>query len=137
MIGSDATVSGSGIDILTASTTVPDLTPSERRALRARAHHLQPVVIVGNAGLTPEVIREIETNLKSHELIKVRLMAADRQERTRLAAEICDRTGAHPVQHIGKIIVVYRARPPEEGFAPTRHRIRKPVKKTKRSYQTR
>jgi RNA-binding protein len=95
------------------------------------------VVIVGNAGLTPEVIREIETNLKSHELIKVRLMAADRQERSRSAAEICDRTGAHAVQHIGKIIVVYRARSPEEEPAPTRHRIRKPVKKTKRSYQTR
>jgi RNA-binding protein len=45
---------------------VKELTPAQRRDLRARAHHLQPVVMIGDAGLTPEVIREIEANLKSH-----------------------------------------------------------------------
>jgi putative YhbY family RNA-binding protein len=112
-----------------------ELTPAERRELRARAHHLHPVVMIGDAGLTPEVAREIEANLKSHELIKVRVMGDDRDARQALAADICEATGASRVQQIGKILVLYRARPPEEEKAPKRRRARKAPRRTKRSFQ--
>jgi RNA-binding protein len=112
-----------------------ELTPLERRELRARAHRLHPVVIVGDAGLTPEVVREIDANLKSHELIKVRLTGDDREARGAASAEICDATGARPVQQIGKILVIYRERPPDEEKGPKRRRARKAPRRIKRSYQ--
>jgi putative YhbY family RNA-binding protein len=113
----------------------PELTAGERRALRARAHHLRPVVMIGDAGLTAEVLREIDTNLKSHELIKIRVLGDERNVRRELVGQICEATGAQPVQHIGKIVVVYRARPPDEQPRRKRRGIRKPARKTKRSYQ--
>ena len=92
--------------------------------------------MIGDAGLTPEVTREIEANLKSHELIKIRVMGDDRDGRHSVAAEICEATGAAPVQHIGKILVIYRARPAaDEEKAPTRRRLRKAPRRTKRSFQ--
>lgn len=115
------------------------LTAGERRRLRAQAHHLQPVVTVGNAGLTPEVTREVEANLRSHELIKIRVLGEERGARAALIAAIAEATGAAPVQHIGKILVIYRPRPPEEGEQPTRRktgvRRRRQPRRTKRSYQ--
>jgi RNA-binding protein len=112
-----------------------ELTSAERRALRARAHHLQPVVMIGDAGLSPAVLAEIETNLKSHELIKIRVLGDEREARAGLAAAICDASGAQPIQHIGKLIVIYRPRPPEEKTAPKKKPRPKPARKTKRSYQ--
>lgn len=88
-----------------------ELTPVERRALRARAHHLQPVVMIGEAGLTPAVLKEVDAHLKSHELIKIRVLGDDRQQRKALIDEICRRLDAAPVQRVGKILVVYRPRP--------------------------
>jgi putative YhbY family RNA-binding protein len=87
---------------------MPGLSPTRRRELKARAHALDPVVSIGGAGLTPAVLAEIDRGLKSHELIKVRVPAADRHEREAILAEICSRTGAQPVQHIGKILVLFR-----------------------------
>lgn len=84
--------------------------PSQRKALRARAHRLDPIVFVGAKGLTTEVVAEINRTLEAHELIKVRAGQADRDERELLLAEICARCGAEPVQHIGKVLVIYRAR---------------------------
>ena len=84
------------------------LLPSRRRELKARAHALDPVVRIGAGGLTPSVLAEIERSLKSHELIKVRVNAADRAEREAILEEICSETGAQPVQHIGRILVVFR-----------------------------
>ncbi len=84
------------------------LTPKQRRALRARAHALKPVVTVGQAGLTPAVLREIDLSLAHHELIKVKLAGLDRTARQRVTAEICRRTGSAWVQHIGRIAVLYR-----------------------------
>jgi RNA-binding protein len=95
-----------------------ELTPRERRALRAQAHHLEPVVTIGDAGLTPEVLREIETSLKAHELIKIRVLGADRAGRAALVSAIGDATGASPVQSIGKVLVMYRAREREPGSTP-------------------
>ena len=88
-----------------------ELTPTERRALRARAHHLHPVVMIGEAGLTRAVLGEIDLALKSHELIKVRVLGDDRRQRKSLIGDICDALAAHPVQRIGKILVLFRPRP--------------------------
>ena len=87
------------------------LSPSRRRELKARAHALDPVVLIGGAGLSPAVLAEIDRALKSHELIKVRVPGADRPAREALLEEICRSTGALPVQHIGKILVVFRENP--------------------------
>ena len=89
------------------------LTSAERRALRARAHALEPVVIVGSTGLTGTVLAEIERSLAAHELIKIRVPEAGREQRETLLGSVCAQTGAAPVQHIGKVLVVFRARPPE------------------------
>jgi RNA-binding protein len=92
---------------------MPDLSPARRRELRARAHALDPVVIVSDAGLSASVIAEIDRSLKSHELIKVRVNS-DRDVREAMLAEICSKTGAQAVQHIGKILVLFRENP-EQG----------------------
>lgn len=90
-----------------------ELTAAERRDFRARAHALHPVVMIGNEGLTPAVLKAIDEALRSHELIKIRAAGDDREARDALLAAIAAQTGASPVQHIGKILVVWRARPPE------------------------
>jgi RNA-binding protein len=84
------------------------MTPSERKALKARAHKLEPVVQIGAKGLTDEVIAEIEHALKAHELIKVRAGSLERDERDAVLEGICGRTGAEQVQQIGKIFVLFR-----------------------------
>ena len=87
---------------------MPGLSPSRRRELKARAHALDPVVLIGGAGLTPAVLAEIDRALKSHELIKVRVPGADHPEREEILAEICRQTEAQAVQHIGKVLVLFR-----------------------------
>jgi RNA-binding protein len=119
------------------ATMIIELTSAERRALRARAHALDPVVMVGDAGLTTPVMNEIHRNLVSHELIKVRVMAGEHAARDRVLTEICTTLHAAPVQHIGKIVVIYRPRPAETVTAArkkTRTRP-KPPRRTKRSFQ--
>ena len=87
---------------------MPGLSPTRRRELKARAHALDPVVSIGGAGLSPAVLAEIDRALKSHELIKVRVNGNDRPEREAILVEICKQTGAQPVQHIGRILVLFR-----------------------------
>lgn len=89
------------------------LTPRERASLKARAHALEPVVHVGHAGVTDAVLAEIDRALTAHELIKVRAGAADRDEREALLADISARTDAAVVQTVGKVMVLWRPRPPE------------------------
>jgi RNA-binding protein len=84
------------------------LTPVERSALRADAHALNPVVIIGESGLTPAVMKEIEASLNSHGLIKVRVFGDDREARVGMYENICATLGAAPIQHIGKLLVLYR-----------------------------
>ena len=86
------------------------MTPKERQALKARAHKLEPVVSIGGKGLTDAVVAEIDFALKSHELLKIRAGAMDRHERAAAFDAICARTGAEPIQHVGKVFVVYRKR---------------------------
>ncbi len=90
------------------------LTPTERKAHRARAHHLDPVVMIGGDGLTDAVLREADAALKAHGLIKVRALSDDRAAREAMLATLADRLGAAPVQHIGKLLVLWRPLPPQE-----------------------
>jgi RNA-binding protein len=97
------------------------LTPRERIHLKGRAHALEPVVTIGQDGLTEPVLREIDRALTAHELIKVRAGSSDRHERRALIDAICERTGATAVQHVGKVLVLWRPRPEASApFAPTR-----------------
>ncbi|WP_136419299.1 MULTISPECIES: ribosome assembly RNA-binding protein YhbY [Oxalobacteraceae] len=84
------------------------LTPAERSALRSEAHALDPVVIIGDAGLTPAVLKEIDSSLNAHGLIKVRVFGDDRDARIEIYEKICEELGAAPIQHIGKLLVLYR-----------------------------
>lgn len=114
-----------------------ELTSAERRQLRARAHALDPVVMVGDAGLTTPVINEIHRNLLSHELIKIRVMSGEHATRDRYLNEICSSLQAAPVQHIGKILVVYRPKPADsaEPAQPKARPKPRAPRRTKRSYQ--
>ena len=111
------------------------LTPAERKTLRARAHHLHPVVMIGADGLTETVLREIDANLKSHELIKVRVLGDEREQREALLQRICEEANAAPVQSIGKLLVIYRPKPAEAEKKKKRRAMRKPPRRTKRSFQ--
>lgn len=87
-----------------------ELSPVQRRDLRARAHHLNPVVTIAGNGLAPNVVAEIDRSLQAHELIKVRVQGAERDQRDLLMKELCATLDAAPVQHIGNILVVWRER---------------------------
>ncbi|MGE0865170.1 MAG: ribosome assembly RNA-binding protein YhbY [Vicinamibacterales bacterium] len=87
------------------------LTPRERAHLKARAHALEPKVMVGHGGLTPAVIAEIDRALTAHELIKVKILGDDREARETIGDEICAATDAAPVQRVGKIIALWRPKP--------------------------
>lgn len=84
------------------------LTPVERSALRSEAHALNPIVLIGEAGLTPAVLKEIDAGLDSHALIKVRVFGDDREARIAMYNTMCENLKAAPVQHIGKLLVIYR-----------------------------
>ena len=86
------------------------LSPSQRKALKARAHKLEPVVIIGLKGLTEEVVKEVDLALKAHELIKVRAPGMERDAREVTCKELCEKTGADAVQTIGKVFVIFRKR---------------------------
>jgi RNA-binding protein len=88
-----------------------NLTPAQRRSLKADAHHLNPVVLMGREGLTPAVIREIDKALSTHGLIKVRASGDDRHERSTQFETLADELGAACVQQIGKLLVLWRPLP--------------------------
>jgi RNA-binding protein len=84
------------------------LNPQQRKFLRAEAHDKKPVVMIGNNGLTEAVINETNRALTAHELIKVRVQGDDRAARERWLTELCAATDAVPVQHIGKLLIIYK-----------------------------
>ncbi|MGJ7603799.1 YhbY family RNA-binding protein [Variovorax sp. LT1R20] len=90
------------------------LTPAERKVHRAEAHHLDPIVMVGGDGLTPAVKKEADAALKAHGLIKVRVFSDDRLARDAMLHELADELGAAPIQHIGKLLVLWRPIPEKE-----------------------
>lgn len=94
------------------------LTPADRRALRARAHHLQPVVTIGQHGLTPAVLHEIDLALLKHELVKVRVFSDARDQREAMLVQVCADMDCASVQHLGKVLVLWRPNPDLEKPAP-------------------
>jgi RNA-binding protein len=86
------------------------ITSNERSLFRSQAHALNPVVIIGEKGLTPSIIKEIDTNLNAHELIKIRVSNDEREERIAIYNTICEKLNAAPIQHIGKLLVIYRTK---------------------------
>jgi putative YhbY family RNA-binding protein len=91
-----------------------ELTPAQRKEHRAAAHHLDPVVMIGNEGLSAAVKKEADAALRSHGLIKVRVLSDDRQARQTMLEALADELGAAPIQHIGKLLVLWRPMPPKE-----------------------
>lgn len=90
------------------------LSVAERKAHRAEAHHLDPVVMIGNDGLTPAVKKETDAALKAHGLIKVRVLGDDREQREAIFQQLADELDAAPIQHIGKLLVLWRPKPKKE-----------------------
>ena len=90
------------------------LTPAERREHRANAHHLDPVVLIGGDGLTAAVQKEINAALNAHGLIKVRVFSDDRASREQIYQKLADELNAAPIQHIGKLLVLWRPQPSKE-----------------------
>jgi len=90
------------------------LTAAQRREHRAASHHLHPVVAIGGDGLTAAVRKETDAALNAHGLIKVRVFSDDRAAREAMLAELAETLNAAPVQHIGKLLVLWRPVPPKE-----------------------
>jgi len=117
------------------------LVPAQRSELRSRAHGLNPVVMIGAEGLTRSVLAEIDRSLAAHDLIKIRVFGDDRDARIAMYEEICDALSAAPIQHIGKLLVVWRpgearlkenqpqelGRAAPRGAAPRTVMVRKPA----------
>ena len=90
------------------------LSPTERKAQRALAHHLDPVVMVGGDGLTANVKKETDAALNAHGLIKVRVFSDDRTAREAMFQTLAEELSAAPIQHIGKLLVLWRPMPEKE-----------------------
>ena len=90
------------------------LTSHQRKEQRSEAHHLDPVVLIGGDGLTPAVIRETDAALNAHGLIKVRVFSDERASRELMLTTLSDQLSAAPIQHIGKLLVLWRPVPPKE-----------------------
>ena len=109
-----------------------ELTPAQRRAFRAQAHHLHPVVSVSSNALTPSVRKEIDHALQAHELIKIRVYGEDRSHRDSIMETVCTELQAAAVQHIGKTLIVWREKRAEEVSAGSvTERPKKAVSKAK------
>ena len=110
-----------------------ELAPIQRRALRAAAHHLNPVVSISQKGLTPSVLAEIDRCLTAHELIKLRLYGIEREDRDALFTEICTALKCASVQHIGNLLVLWRENPKDTAAQqPTSEKRRKSEPMTKK-----
>jgi RNA-binding protein len=112
MIATDASGAGPGIRQFGMLATVP-ISGKEKRALRARAHHLNPVVSIGAAGVSDAVLAELDIALHGHQLVKLRIAADDREHRKRLIDDLCLRAKAELIQRIGHTAVIYRKRSEE------------------------
>ncbi|MDD3760436.1 MAG: ribosome assembly RNA-binding protein YhbY [Acidithiobacillus sp.] len=89
-----------------------------RQELRARAHHLKPIIMVGAQGVTPTLLAELDRALFDHELLKVRLPALDKEERDDCIAKLVDGSRAEAIGRVGRILMLYRPRPKNEIFIP-------------------
>jgi len=106
-----------------------ELSPTERRALRAAAHHLHPTASIAGNGLSPAVLKEIDSTLRAHALIKIKLHGIEGADRDTLLSTLCTELDCAPVQRIGNILILWRPKPEEEktaGKTPRRRRISPP-----------
>jgi putative YhbY family RNA-binding protein len=118
------------------------LTASERRTLKAEAHALSPVAAIGKAGITDGLLKEVDLCLRAHQLIKVRAASEEKEERAQWLADLSERLDCAPVQSIGRIFVLWRPRPDDDGAAGANRRSTRSAKlgtsgrhRTKRSFQ--
>ena len=103
--------------------TAIQLTPAQRKDHRADAHHLAAVVMIGSDGLTPAVRNEVDAALNAHGLIKVRVFSDDRAAREIMFKTLADELSAAPIQHIGKLLVLWRPIPEKERAAADEDRM--------------
>ena len=108
------------------------LTPAQRKSLKADAHDLNPVVMIGGDGLTPSVIKEAKLAINHHGLIKIRVFGDDREARIAIYEELCDKLDAAPVQHIGKLLILWK---PKEAVEEAFSNLGRSSKQTKKSLQ--
>ena len=87
------------------------LSKKQLKFLRSKCHELKPVILMGQKGLTDEVLNELDIALTHHELVKIKLSIDDRELRKLVSAEICKKSHAQEVQSIGKTLTVYRVNP--------------------------
>lgn len=84
------------------------LSSSEKKSLKAKAHSLEPVILIGQKGITPSLLQEIDLTLEHHELIKIRIQQGDKALREEFALKICGAINAEAIAHIGRVLVLYR-----------------------------
>jgi len=87
------------------------LSSQQVRKLRGFAHALKVIVMVGNNGLTENVVNEIDNALEQHELLKIRVSADDRDNRDEMIQTILEKTGSELIQRIGHVAVLFRTNP--------------------------
>ena len=112
--------------------TALTITPAQRKSLKADAHDLSPVVMIGGSGLTPSVIKEAKLAISHHGLIKVRVFGDDREARITIYEALCDKLDAAPVQHIGKLLVIWK---PKDVVDEAFSNLGRSSKQTKKSLQ--
>ena len=115
--------------------TALSITPAQRKSLKADAHDLSPVVMVGGDGLTPAVIKEAKLAIHHHGLIKIRVFGDDRESRVAIYEELCDQLDAAPVQHIGKLLVLWKPKDAVEDALSNLGNLGRSSKQTKKSLQ--
>lgn len=114
-----------------------EITLAHRLSLRSLAHTINPTVIVSKKGLSENIIKELDQRLRNHELIKIRVLIDDRGTREVLFTEICESLMAAPIQHIGKILIIYRLKPEEtKNLAKNKFFKKRELRRTKRSFQS-
>lgn len=97
------------------------LSESQKKFLRGRGHPLKPVILIGGSGLTDSVLKELDSSIDHHELIKVRVRTGDRKSRDETIENLCEKSGSSLVTQIGNVALIYRANADEP-------RIRLPVR---------
>jgi len=112
--------------------TALTITPAQRKSLKADAHDLSPVVMIGGDGLTPAVIKEAKLAIGHHGLIKIRVFGDEREARIAIYEELCDKLNAAPVQHIGKLLVLWK---PKDIIDEAYTNLSRSSKQTKKSLQ--
>ena len=116
--------------------TALNITPKQRKTLKCDAHDLNPVVMIGSDGLTPAVIKEAKLAISHHGLIKIRVFGDDREARIAIYEELCDKLDAAPIQHIGKLLVIWRPKDELEVESTKLGRSSKQTKKTLQAPRT-